>query len=48
MTRGDGAGPWVRAASTAITALLVLLFFTVLVAGLVCAVRLILWGLGVL
>lgn len=39
---------WVEATSVAFTALVIVIVFAILVGGLVAAIRLILWGLGIL
>lgn len=39
---------WVEAASVAFTVLVIVIVFAILVGGLVAAIRLILWGLGIL
>lgn len=39
---------WVGATSVAFTVLVIVIVFAILVGGLVAAIRLILWGLGIL
>lgn len=49
MMARDNDGPlWLRVVSTALTTLVVVFIFAMVIAGVVCAARLILWGIGAL